>query len=359
MSIRGYPERNGNSDAEYILAFSNEDLENGRVIQAGTNIEIDLSSPGLLIVNASGGDTTSPYVTWQNAPNLSGDRILTAGNNITLDVGIAGQIVLNAQATGGGASTTNSYIVANPEGSLSNERVLTPGQGITITDNTTTIDVGISPTLLGYPFLTLGSAPILTGERTLTIAGGLAYSDLGPNSTFTISASPLLEPEYIVSTASTTLTNERVITAGDNIQIVPSSGLLTVSATSIPIEDITGNYTTIGCTVGGASAVLSPGEIALFPVDFSGTIENWTVLSDTANSSAVAQIYKSTYSGYPTMSAITGTDKPTISSGVKAQSTALTGWTTSISSGDIFKFILESVTNAQTLTITLRVKKTG
>ena len=146
---------------------------------------------------------------------------------------------------------------------------------------------------------------------------------------------------------------------GKNIQVVPSSGLLTVQASSIPITDITSNYTTIGCTVGGASAVLIPGEIALFPVDFSGVIENWTVLSDLDNSSCVVQVYKSTYSGYPTMSAITGTDKPIISNAIKAQSSALTGWTTAVTSGDVFKFILESVTTAQTLTVTLRIRKTG
>ena len=310
MAIYGFP-RDPIYGSKFVLPSSDPSLPNSVVITAGSNISIDNSQPGLLIINASGGGSnTDPIVVFSSAPDLVNSRQVTAGNNISLNLGIAGQLVINAQATGGGAPTTPTFVTGNAEGSLPNSLVLTPGQGITVTPGTNVITVGLAPAFLSTPFLTLGPVTLLTGERSYQVAGGLAVSDLGPNSTYTVSASGI-------------------------------------------------NTATIGCIVDGASSVITPGLIGIFPLDFNGNIENWTILSDTPNSSAVIQIYKSTFSSYPAMTAITGSDIPTLTNGTSAQDTSLTGWTTSFNSGDCFKFVLDSVTNSQYLTITLRVRKTG
>lgn len=141
--------------------------------------------------SGSGAASDAPYVTYDTSADLSAERVLTAGNNVTIDTSVAGQIILNAQATGGGAPTTSSYVTISSETALSNERVLTAGNAITITDNgaNSTVDVGVSNTLLGASFVTVGSEALLTGERRLTVAGGLTIQDNGSNSTLVISAS--------------------------------------------------------------------------------------------------------------------------------------------------------------------------
>lgn len=141
--------------------------------------------------SGSGAASNAPYVTYDTSADLSAERVLTAGNNVTIDTSVAGQVILNAQATGGGAPTTSSYVTISAESALSNERVLTAGNAITITDNgaNSTVDVGVSNTLLGASFVTIGPEALLTGERRLTVAGGLTIQDNGANSTLVISAS--------------------------------------------------------------------------------------------------------------------------------------------------------------------------
>lgn len=55
-------------------------------------------------------------------------------------------------------------------------------------------------------------------------------------------------------------------------------------------------------------------------------------------------VKKSNYSSWPTMTGIAGTEKPTLSGGIKNQDVTLTTWTTEVSEGDILEYSIESVT---------------
>src|SRR5262245_18801188 len=80
--------------------------------------------------------------------------------------------------------------------------------------------------------------------------------------------------------------------------------------------------------------------------DFGFTIVGWTLLADQSGS-LVVDIWKDTYANYPPTGAdsITASAKPTISTATKAQSGTLTGWTTSVSAGDVLRFNVDSVTS--------------
>jgi len=56
---------------------------------------------------------------------------------------------------------------------------------------------------------------------------------------------------------------------------------------------------------------------------------------------------KGTYAGWTTTAAISGTEKPTITSNNKATGSTLAGWTTVVNAGDILQV---SVDSAATLT---------
>jgi hypothetical protein len=80
----------------------------------------------------------------------------------------------------------------------------------------------------------------------------------------------------------------------------------------------------------------------------SGTIIGWKLISDTSTSTVV-DVWK-TNNAIPTNSnSITGTAKPTLSSAQLNSSSTLTGWTTSVTAGDIFILEVESNNNASYL----------
>ena len=56
---------------------------------------------------------------------------------------------------------------------------------------------------------------------------------------------------------------------------------------------------------------------------------------------------------------ITASAKPTISSGTKQQDSTLTGWTTSISAGDILRFNVDSITTITRCTVSLKMLATA
>jgi hypothetical protein len=110
---------------------------------------------------------------------------------------------------------------------------------------------------------------------------------------------------------------------------------------------------------GGGSTITTGIKGDLGPIDFACTIDAITMLADQSGS-IVVDIWKDTYANFPPADAdsITASAAPTISSATKSQDATLTGWTTSISAGDIVRFNVDSVTSIQRLTISLKVTLT-
>lgn len=92
---------------------------------------------------------------------------------------------------------------------------------------------------------------------------------------------------------------------------------------------------------------------------FDGTIVRWSIFGDVSGS-AVVDIWKDTYANFPPTNAdsITGTDKPTLSSAQKAESTALTGWTTTVTAGDVLYPEIESASTLTFVVVQLWIRPT-
>jgi hypothetical protein len=84
------------------------------------------------------------------------------------------------------------------------------------------------------------------------------------------------------------------------------------------------------------------------------TITGWTIIADVSGS-AVIDIRRATYAGYPTVTSITGSAKPTLTAATKATSTTLTGWSTSLAAGDVLVFNVDSASTVEQLYIVLDV----
>lgn len=75
---------------------------------------------------------------------------------------------------------------------------------------------------------------------------------------------------------------------------------------------------------------------------FTGTFVSWTVLADVAGT-IVIDLWLEQYVDYPPTVAdtITGSDKPKLTAVIKNTSSALTGWTTAFTKGDILRVYVE------------------
>ena len=94
-----------------------------------------------------------------------------------------------------------------------------------------------------------------------------------------------------------------------------------------------------------------------FRVPFDCTIVGNEVYAD-ASGSIVIDIWNDTYANYPPTDAdsITASAPPTLSTATKSTDTTLTGWTTSLSAGDILKFNVDSISTVTRVTLVLLVE---
>jgi len=91
-------------------------------------------------------------------------------------------------------------------------------------------------------------------------------------------------------------------------------------------------------------------------MEYSGTIIGWTVIADQSGS-AVVDVKRATYANYPTTSSIAGSEKPTLSSQSKNQNNSLSTWST-VASGDMLEFVVDSASTVTKLWVFLRIRKT-
>jgi len=112
--------------------------------------------------------------------------------------------------------------------------------------------------------------------------------------------------------------------------------------------------------IDGGGSTITTGQKGHLLIPFNATITKVTTLADQTGS-IVVDIWKDTYANFPPTGAdsITASAKPTISSGVKAQDAVLTGWTKTITAGDILAYNVDSVTTIRRATVTLTATKTS
>jgi hypothetical protein len=112
----------------------------------------------------------------------------------------------------------------------------------------------------------------------------------------------------------------------------------------------------IGITVDGGGSVLTTGVKGYRSFPVAGTITGVRLLADQTGS-IVIDIWKDTFANYPPTVAdtITAAAKPTISASNKSEDTTLTGWTTSVSAGDVFGFNIDSVSTITRIVLELTI----
>lgn len=159
----------------------------------------------------------------------------------------------------------------------------------------------------------------------------------------------------LTQTAADTFTGRTITGTSGEVTVTNGNGV-----SGNPTISLNSNLkvATINFVIDGGGSAITTGIKGDLAVDFNCTINQATILADQSGS-IVVDIWKDTYANYPPTGAdsICASAKPTISSGTKNQDAVLTGWTTSITAGNILRFNVDSVTNIQRVTVSLKVTK--
>lgn len=166
---------------------------------------------------------------------------------------------------------------------------------------------------------------------------------------------PVNEQQLIVSV------NNVVLEPGVDYTILDDQITFTVSPSSgsdvfIVAMATTADLTrTINYVVDASPNVIGTGVKGQVTIDVTGTIESWTLVSDTPGN-LVVDVKRTTYQNYPSFSSITGTEKPTLSNQAKNKDDGLSTWNTILNSGDILRFEVESCDLIKQFMIAMKLK---
>lgn len=109
--------------------------------------------------------------------------------------------------------------------------------------------------------------------------------------------------------------------------------------------------------VSPSGPIVTPVNDVYVRITKSGTINKVTLLTEGGPGACVVDIWKDTYANFPPTVAdsICGASKPTITGGIKYEDSTLTGWTTSVTAGDVLVFHLQSVSTFSLIFVQLDI----
>jgi len=110
--------------------------------------------------------------------------------------------------------------------------------------------------------------------------------------------------------------------------------------------------------IDGGGEAISTGVAGYLEIPFAVTITAWTITADQTGS-IVVDVWKDSYANFPPTVAdtIAGSEKPTISAGVKGQDLSLGTWTTAVTAGDHLGFNVDSCSTIERVTLTIRATR--
>ena len=111
--------------------------------------------------------------------------------------------------------------------------------------------------------------------------------------------------------------------------------------------------------IDGAGSAITTGIKGDLQVPFGCTITAVTLLAD-VSTTTVIDLWKDTYANFAPTDAdsITASAVPTITAAIKSTDSTLTGWTKTVTAGDIVRFNVDSNDNATRVTIVIEYTKT-
>lgn len=129
-------------------------------------------------------------------------------------------------------------------------------------------------------------------------------------------------------------------------------GIVTITASA------TAGTGAVGVTVDGGASVPGTGIKGYLKVPYNCTIIGWTIMANQSGSAVFDVKYATSVSGIGSTTSLTGTAQPTLSGAQAIDSTTLTGWMVTLTSGMLLEFDLTSVLSVTRVTLELTLQKT-
>ena len=127
----------------------------------------------------------------------------------------------------------------------------------------------------------------------------------------------------------------------------------TVSATTYA-----GETTNFGLSLDGQSGIISTGQKGYTIIPYNITITGWNIVASPSGSCQFDVWKIASGSALPTVSnTITGSQKPILSNGYIATSTSVSGWTTTVTTGDIIGYNVDSASGITKVTLSINGTK--
>ena len=155
--------------------------------------------------------------------------------------------------------------------------------------------------------------------------------------------------------AGTTMT---AIKDEDTMTSDSATSLATQQSIKAYVDSVANSTASISFLIDGGGSALETGIKGDLEIPFDCTITQATAMADQSGS-VVVDVWKDTYANFPPTDAdsITASAPITISSSTKSQDSTLTGWTKTISAGDILRFNVDSCTTITRVVISLKITK--
>jgi hypothetical protein len=349
----GFTQSGGGSGTVTSVSVTTANGISGTVATATTTPAITLSLGAITPSTVRGLTitTTTGTFTLTNSKTFSVSNTLTlAGTDgSTLNIGTGGTLGTLAYQSGtfsgtsSGTNTGDQTSIVGITGTFAefNTAVTDANLARTSGTNTFTGDQTFSGNIIGAGgAIELGNGTGISGFVIIyNGTGASAYHVITSNATDTRSNYlPDADGDFVLDTATQTLTNKTI--SGANNTITGLKQIVTV------VFD------------GGGSAPTANTK-RYIRVPYAATITKWTILGDVSGS-AVVDVWKDTYVNYPPTVAdsIAASAKPTLSSALKNENSTLTGWTTTITAGDVLGFNLDSCTTCTVVAVELEITTT-
>jgi hypothetical protein len=290
---------------------------------AATNAASSASSASTSATSASNSATTA---------STQASNAATSAGSASTSASSASTSATNAAASASSASTS----ATNAASSATN------ASNSATTASTAATNAGNSATT--------ASTAATNASNSATSASTSATNASNSASSASTSASNAATSETNAATSATNAANSATSAS-------TSATSASTSATNAAASAASAGAAEIVFSLDNDPAVISSGIKGTVEVPFNCTIDRWT-LTAIQSGSITVDIKKSTYSNFPTTTSITGSATPALSSAQKNQSSTLTGWTTSLSAGDILQFeVVGSVTSITQVTLSIKVTR--
>lgn len=302
------------------------------------------------------GTVTSVAVTVPARQTVSGSPVTTTGTIAITDNTQSANQIFAGPSSGAAATPGFRALVAGDIPAIAESQV---------TNLTTDLAAKAplaSPTFTGTP---AAPTPATADNSTKIATTAFVQANLSSVGGGTVtSVSVAATPSWLTGTVATATSTPAITLAAtsgltaNQFLATPngSTGALALRAMMAADLPTSAKSGVVGITMDGGGSVLTTGSKGYLQCPFDCTITGWTLIADQSGSAQVT-VKKSTYSGFPTTSSIVASAQPSLSSAQKNTGTTLTGWTTSVTAGDIFEFNLDSVTTCTRLILELQITK--